>query len=138
MNVALEDVLLSLRTIKNTICGNQCPGMREVSSLSGMNQLQTSEIHLYSDIGGLSDNAVMSEEVLKVGKRGEIFTSKELRVEAKIRVGGRVKARMVDDKLVIESIPSIEELLSHPVLTISARKAERLSEEAQREEGIYG
>lgn len=103
-----------------------------------MNQLQTSEIHLYSDIGKFSDNAVMSEEVLKVGKRGEIFTSKELRVEAKIRAGGRVKAKVVDDKLVIESIPSIEELLSHPVLTISARKAERLSEEAQREEGIYG
>lgn len=97
-----------------------------------------SEIHLYSEIARLSDNLAMSEKVLKVGKRGEIFTSKELREGARIKEGGRVKAKVVGDKLVIESIPSIEELLNNPVVSLSARKAERLSEEAQREEGIHG
>jgi bifunctional DNA-binding transcriptional regulator/antitoxin component of YhaV-PrlF toxin-antitoxin module len=80
----------------------------------------------------------MSEKVLKVGKKGEIFTSKELRASAKITEGGKVKARVVDNKLIIESIPSIEELLANPVLAIGVKRAERLSEEAQRKEGIYG
>jgi bifunctional DNA-binding transcriptional regulator/antitoxin component of YhaV-PrlF toxin-antitoxin module len=79
----------------------------------------------------------MSEEILKVGKKGEIFTNKELRIKAKIKEGGKVKATMINSKLVIEPIPSIEELLHKPVFTIGT-EAEGLSEEAQREEGIYG
>ncbi len=80
----------------------------------------------------------MSEETLKVGKRGEIFTSKELRRKAKIRGGGKVRATVVNDRLIIESIPSIEELIQSPKLTIKAKNAELLSEEAQMEEGAYG
>ncbi len=80
----------------------------------------------------------MSEVTLKVGKRGEIFTNKELRRKAKIREGGKVKAKVVGNKMIIEPIASIEELLESPILSVSARKAERLSEAAQKEEGIYG
>jgi len=80
----------------------------------------------------------MSEQMLKVGKKGEIFTSKKLRAEAKIKEGGRVRATVREGRLVIEAIPTIEELLRNPVLSIQVKGAERLSEEAQREEGIYG
>ena len=90
-----------------------------------------------SDSWCYSDKRTMSEEVLIVGKRGEIFTSKGLRTKAKIREGGRVKASVVDGSLVIEPIPTIEDLLRTPVFTMKASKAERLSEEAQKAEGVY-
>ena len=80
----------------------------------------------------------MSEVILKVGRKGEIFTNKELRRRAGIRKGGRVRAKVVDRKLVVEPLPSIEDLLVKPVSTISVEEVERLSEEAQRERGLYG
>ncbi len=76
--------------------------------------------------------------MLKVGKRGEIFTNKKLRSKAKIRAGGKVRAIIQDHKLIIEPIPSIEEILRNPVLTITTKRAEELSEEMQREEAVYG
>ena len=80
----------------------------------------------------------MSEIILKVGKKGEIFTTKQLREKAKIRAGGKVRAAIKDDKVTIEVLPSIEDLLQSPILLLNAEKAERLSEEAQRDEGIFG
>ena len=80
----------------------------------------------------------LSEVTLKVGKKGEIFTSAELRKKANIKEGGKVKARVVDNKLIIESIPSLEELLSQPVVRMTTKEVEELSEQAQKEEGIYG
>jgi hypothetical protein len=80
----------------------------------------------------------MSEEILIVGKRGEIFTSKQLRNKAKIKKGGKVRATIVDGRLVLEPVPSIEELLRRPVLVSESGKAELLSEEAQKEAGAYG
>lgn len=50
--------------------------------------------------------------------------------EAKIRVG--------DTKNIGECVPSIENLLHNPVFSIRADELEELSEEAQREEGVYG
>lgn len=80
-----------------------------------------------------------SETTLKVGKKGEIFTSADLRKRANIREGGRVKADVVGNKLVIEAIPSIEELLKQPpMIRTTTRAIEKISEEIQREEGIYG
>jgi len=80
----------------------------------------------------------MSEVVLKVGKRGEIYTSKELREKVGIRPGGLVRAVVEGRKLIIEPIPSIEDLLKEAVAELTPEEAEELSEEAQREEGIYG
>ena len=80
----------------------------------------------------------MSEVILKVGRKGEIFTRKELRSRAKIKEGGKVKATVVDNKLIIEPVPSIEDLLQNPILSITVKKAENLSEEMQKEEGLYG
>jgi len=79
-----------------------------------------------------------SEVSLKVGKKGEIFTTTDLRKRANIREGGRVKADVVGNKLVIEAIPSIEELLrQRPIIRTTTKEIERISEEIQKEEGIY-
>lgn len=80
----------------------------------------------------------MSEMILKVGKKGEIFTNKELRKKAHIREGGRVRAVILDGSMVVEPLPSIEEIVQNPVLVVNVEEAERLSEEAQKEEGTYG
>jgi bifunctional DNA-binding transcriptional regulator/antitoxin component of YhaV-PrlF toxin-antitoxin module len=80
-----------------------------------------------------------SEKTLKVGRKGEIFTSSDLRKRANIKEGGKVKASVVGTKLVIEAIPSIEELLREPpVIRTKTREIEKISEEIQKEEGIYG
>ncbi len=80
----------------------------------------------------------MSEITLKVGKKGEIFTSADIRKKASIKEGGKVKATVVENKLIIQSIPSIEELLEHPVARMTTKQVEELSEQAQKEEGVYG
>ncbi|MDG6906851.1 MAG: AbrB/MazE/SpoVT family DNA-binding domain-containing protein [Nitrososphaerota archaeon] len=64
----------------------------------------------------------MSEITLKVGKKGEIFTNSELRKRANIKEGGRVRASGVDNKLIIQAIPSIEELLQRPRSCVLRRK----------------
>ena len=75
---------------------------------------------------------------MKVGKKGEIYTSKELREKTGIKPGGLVKATVEGRKLIIEAIPSIEDLVKEIVMELTPEEAERLSEEAQREEGVYG
>jgi bifunctional DNA-binding transcriptional regulator/antitoxin component of YhaV-PrlF toxin-antitoxin module len=83
--------------------------------------------------------ATQSETTLKVGKKGEIFTSADLRKRANIKEGGKVKASIVGDKLIIEAIPSIEEILRQPaVIRTTTKEIEKLSEKIQKEEGIYG
>ena len=80
-----------------------------------------------------------SETMLKVGKKGEIFTSADLRKRANIKEGGRVKASVIDHKLIIEPVPSVEELLGRPpVKRTTTKEIEEASEEIQREEGIHG
>ncbi len=80
----------------------------------------------------------MSETILTVGNRGEIYTSEPLRRRAGIRKKGKVKATVSKGRLIIEAVPSLEELVAAPVLTIGVGEADRLSEEAQKEEGAYG
>lgn len=92
-----------------------------------------------SEITALSDRLVLSETTLNVGKRGEIFTTKELRRRAKIKSGGKVKATVIGDKVVLEPVLSIEYLLKRPRLAVlTPKQAERLSERIQKEEGVYG
>ena len=80
-----------------------------------------------------------SEVTLKVGKKGEIFTSADLRKRANIKEGGKVKADVVDNKLIIQAIPSIEEILKRPpVMRTTTKEIEKASEEIQKEEGICG
>ncbi len=86
----------------------------------------------------LSDESTLSEAILTVGNKGEIYTNNTLRKKVGIRKGGKVRARVSGDRLIIEPIPTLEELVKAPLLTIGADEAERLSEEAQKEEGAYG
>jgi len=80
----------------------------------------------------------MSEGTLLVGKRGEIYTDEKLRKAAGIKKGGRVKATVTNGRLIIEPLPSLEDLLRSPMVTMSAKQAERLSESAQKEGGLFG
>lgn len=80
----------------------------------------------------------MSEIILKVGRRGEIYTTVEVRRKVGIREGSRVRAIIHNKKLIIEPLPSIEDMLCRTLIKISPDEAERISEEAQREEGVYG
>jgi bifunctional DNA-binding transcriptional regulator/antitoxin component of YhaV-PrlF toxin-antitoxin module len=81
---------------------------------------------------------VSSESLLAVGSKGEIYTNDELRRKVGIKKGGKVRARVSGDKLVIEPLPSLEEVLAVPVIMMTPEKAEKLSEEAQKEAGAYG
>ncbi len=72
----------------------------------------------------------MSEIVLRVGRRGEIYTRREIRERVGIRPGGLIKAKVEGRRLIIETIPSIEDMLSQTVVELSPSEAEKLSEEA--------
>jgi bifunctional DNA-binding transcriptional regulator/antitoxin component of YhaV-PrlF toxin-antitoxin module len=80
----------------------------------------------------------MSDNTLLIGQRGEIYTDEALRQKLGIKKGGRVKATIVDGRLILEPLPSLEDLIRSPLVTISARRAEELSEEAQMEEEAIG
>jgi len=80
----------------------------------------------------------MSEAILKVGKKGEIYTSKDIRESIGIKPGGMVRAIVKGRQLIIEPLPTIEELIRETVLELTPEEAERFSEQAQKEEGVYG
>jgi len=86
----------------------------------------------------MSGGRVKVKDVLKVGMKGEVYTSKKVREAAGIKPGGRVRAVVIEGRLILEPIPSIEEVIRNPVVTISVEEAERLSVESQKEEGVYG
>lgn len=77
-------------------------------------------------------------KVLRVGKKGEIYTTSDIRAKMGIKEGGSVIAYIEGDKLVIRPLESLEEKIMKPLLKLAPDYAERLSEEAQREAGIYG
>lgn len=79
-----------------------------------------------------------SEVVLRVGRRGEIYTTRGLRERVGIRPGGLVRAVVEGRKLVIEAVLTIEDAIREPIVKLSPEEAERLSEEMQEEEGVYG
>ncbi len=80
----------------------------------------------------------MSEIALRVGKRGEIYTTAEVRRRIGLREGGKARAWIEGRRLIIEAIPSIEDVIRAGIVELTPEEAERLSEEIQRERGIYG
>ncbi len=70
--------------------------------------------------------------IVRVGKKGEIYTSKKLRQETGIRPNTLARARVEDGKLVIEPLPTLEELLEDTWITLTPEEAERASEKEQR------
>jgi len=85
-----------------------------------------------------SDEQTLSEAILTVGNKGEIYISDALRKKVGMRKGGKVRARVSGYRLIIEPIPTLEELVKAPLVTKGADVVERLSEKAQKEEGVYG
>ena len=79
----------------------------------------------------------MRELILRVGKKGEIYTTKEIREKLGIREGGRVIAYIRDNILVIVPLPDIEEKIQRTVIKLTPEEVERMSEEAQREKSVY-
>ena len=77
-------------------------------------------------------------KILKVGKKGEIYTTSDIRSEVGIKEGGSVIAYVEGDKLVIRPLESLEERVKKSIIKISPDEVERISEEAQREAGIFG
>jgi len=83
----------------------------------------------------------MSEKMkifrLKVGKRGEIYTTRELRKLAGISAPGEVIAIVTDKEVIIRKPVTLEELLERkPVLKLSFEEAEKISEKMQEEFGL--
>ena len=78
------------------------------------------------------------QAILRVGRRGEIYTTAEIRARLGLREGGLVRAYIVGDKLVIKPLERLEDRIKRSVVTLSPSEAEELSEEAQREAGILG
>ncbi len=83
-------------------------------------------------------NSNISEFKLRVGRRGEIYTTAKLRKILNLKPGSRVTARIVGEgKVLIEVTPTIEELLKRPKkVKLSVEEIENLSVEAQKEVGI--
>lgn len=79
-----------------------------------------------------------SEIILKVGNKGEIYTTKEIREKLGIKEGGLVRAVIDRDRLILEPIPPLEEIIKNGIVELTPEEAEKLSEEAQKEEGVYG
>ena len=74
----------------------------------------------------------MIEEKLRVGRKGEIFTTKRIRNALNIRPGSYVVARVKDNKLVIMRIPELSELLGDYFVSVRWDDVESISEELQR------
>ena len=71
----------------------------------------------------------MSDVVeLKIGKRGEIYTTREVREKAGIVPGGRAVARVRGDQLIIQPKPTALSLLTAPRVNSTPVSAEELSE----------
>jgi len=74
---------------------------------------------------------------VKVGRKGEIYTTREVRELAGIKAPGELLLIIRKDEIVIKRPPSLSEVLrKKPLLKISFEEAERISEKAQREYGL--
>ena len=77
------------------------------------------------------------EVKLKVGRKGEVYTTKKLREVSGITPGSTVIVRAEPGKIVIEKIPSIEDAIKDYTVKLTVEQAEKISEEIQREAGIW-
>jgi len=79
---------------------------------------------------------LISEIVVKVGKKGEIYFPSKFRKMIDLKPGDKVRLRIEGKKIIIEKEKDIEDLLGDYVLEISVDEAEKISEDTQREAGI--
>ena len=79
----------------------------------------------------------MMEEKLKVGKKGEIFTTKKIREALGLKPNTYVLANVVKDKLIIRKIPDLDELFNNFYAEVDWDEVEKLSEKMQRRCGEH-
>ena len=72
------------------------------------------------------------EEKLKIGKKGEIFTTKKIREALGLQPDTYVVASVIEDKLIIRRIPSLKELLENTFAEVDWEEVEKLSESMQK------
>ncbi len=83
----------------------------------------------------------MSEKIeifrVKMGKRGEIYTTKRIRELAGIKASEELIAIVKKGEIIIKKPVSLEDLLARKtILKIDFEKAERISEELQKRYGL--
>ncbi|MBS7634241.1 hypothetical protein KEJ34_01910 [Candidatus Bathyarchaeota archaeon] len=64
---------------------------------------------------------------VKIGKRGEIYTTREIRERTGLVAGGKAIARIDDGKLIIQSKPSALSLLEKPRIDAKPVTPEEMS-----------
>ncbi|MEQ9715803.1 MAG: AbrB/MazE/SpoVT family DNA-binding domain-containing protein [Candidatus Asgardarchaeum sp.] len=69
---------------------------------------------------------MISEIVVKVGKKGEIYFPSKFRKMIDLKPGDKVRLRIEGKKIIIEKEKDIEDLLGDYVLKISIDEAEKL------------
>jgi len=69
---------------------------------------------------------LISEIVVKVGKKGEIYFPSKFRKMIDLKPGDKVRLRIEGKKIIIEKEKDIEDLLGDYVLKISIDEAEKL------------
>ena len=79
----------------------------------------------------------MLREKLKVGKKGEIFTTKRIRELFGLRPNTYVLASVRRDELVIQRIPDLDELLKDLYTEVDWREVEELSEAMQTFNSLF-
>ena len=77
-------------------------------------------------------------EIVKIGGKGEIYTSKKIRLESGLKPGYYARVAVEDGLIIVRPIRKIEDLIKDPVDSITIKEAEELSLAAQKEAKIYG
>ncbi|MEM1859640.1 MAG: AbrB/MazE/SpoVT family DNA-binding domain-containing protein, partial [Metallosphaera sp.] len=75
----------------------------------------------------------MEKYRVRVGKKGELYLPKALRQKTRIKVNSEVEVRIERDRIIIDVIPSLEDLLSkRKTVKLTPEEFEEISEEVQR------
>ncbi|MGQ4914811.1 MAG: AbrB/MazE/SpoVT family DNA-binding domain-containing protein [Candidatus Asgardarchaeia archaeon] len=76
---------------------------------------------------------MISEFVVKVGKKGEIYLPIKIRKAISLKPGDMIRIKVEGDKIILDKEKDIDDLIGDYVLEISVEEAEKISEDAQRE-----
>ena len=79
---------------------------------------------------------MISEIVVKIGKKGEIYFPVKFRKALGLKPGDKVRIKVEKDKIILEKEKDISDILGDYVFEVSIEEIERISEDAQREAGI--
>jgi len=70
----------------------------------------------------------------RVGSKGELFPPKEIREKLGLKPHTKVLLHVADGKLIVEPIPSLEDLMSRePLVTITLEEFRKFREELSRQ-----